>query len=89
MVGMLLTAVFAEDVGLIYGEFTTLGIHFLCLVIVGSFAFVGSLALYWITDQLITLRVSPEEEHDGLDISQHGEFFGESPAPLVSGQREK
>ncbi len=88
MVGMLLTAVFAEDVGLIYGEFTTLGVHFLCLLIVGSFSFIGSLVLYWVTDQLITLRVSPEEERDGLDISQHGEFSGESPMPLPIGQRE-
>ncbi len=89
MVGMILTAVFADDVGVIHGEYTTMGMHLLCLLIVGSFAFFGSLALYWVTDQLITLRVTPEQEREGLDISQHGEFFGERPATALIDQSKR
>ncbi len=89
MVGMILTAVFADDVGVIHGEYTTMGMHLLCLLIVGSFAFFGSLALYWVTDQLITLRVTPEQEREGLDISQHGEFFGETPATSLIEQSKR
>jgi Amt family ammonium transporter len=38
-----------------------------------AYAFVVSLALAWIVDKAIGLRVSEEEEYVGLDISQHGE----------------
>ncbi len=38
-----------------------------------TYAFVVSLALAWIVDKAIGLRVSEEEEYVGLDISQHGE----------------
>jgi Amt family ammonium transporter len=34
---------------------------------------VGSLILYKIVDVLVGLRVSVEEEREGLDISEHGE----------------
>lgn len=77
MVGMVLTAVFADDVGLIYGHYGLVVSHILSLVVVGSFSFLGSYALYWITDKIIPLRVSEDEEREGLDLSQHGEFFGE------------
>jgi len=43
------------------------------LVGVSAFAFFGSLLLLKITDMISTLRVSPEEELAGLDISQHDE----------------
>jgi Amt family ammonium transporter len=78
IVGMMLTAVFADDVGLMYGQYQTLTAHFLSLLIVGSFSFLGSLAIYWITDRIIPLRVTTQEEVQGLDRSQHGEFFGEA-----------
>ncbi len=42
-------------------------------MLVSVFAFVGSLLLYKVTDLIIPLRVTPEEEHEGLDLSQHGE----------------
>jgi Amt family ammonium transporter len=38
-----------------------------------AYAFVVSIALAWIVDKAIGLRVSEEEEYVGLDISQHGE----------------
>jgi Amt family ammonium transporter len=33
----------------------------------------GSLILYWLVNLLIGLRVSVEQEREGLDISEHGE----------------
>jgi Amt family ammonium transporter len=74
---MVLTAVFADEQGLIYGQYELIINHILCLVIVGGFSFLGSYALYWITDLIIPLRVTEEEEREGLDRSQHGEWFGE------------
>jgi len=75
IVGMLLTAVFANDVGLIHGEVTTFLYHLLALVIVGVFTFGGSLLLYKITDMLVPIRISPHGEKIGLDISQHDESY--------------
>ena len=37
------------------------------------FSFLGSWVLYKITDLIIPLRVSTEQESVGLDLSQHGE----------------
>lgn len=74
IVGMILTAVFAKDKGgLITGETTLLINHIIALVGVSVFTFFGSYALYWITDRITPLRVRPEDEERGLDISQHNE----------------
>lgn len=71
--GMIATAIFAKEVGLIYGETTTFFNHLIALAIVSVFAFTGSAALYYITNLLTPLRVQPEMEESGLDLSQHGE----------------
>jgi ammonium transporter, Amt family len=73
IVGMLATGLFAEKVGLIYGDPTIFLRHVAATLLVGAFSFFGSYALYWITDALITIRVRPEQEEQGLDLSQHGE----------------
>ncbi|MCL4548903.1 MAG: ammonium transporter [Bacteroidetes bacterium] len=73
IVGMILTGVFAKNVGLIHGETHTFLIHMVALVIVSVFTFGGSYLLYMITDRILPMRVSKEEEIEGLDISQHGE----------------
>ena len=73
MVGMVLTGVFAKGVGLTSGQTRTFGYHLLALVIVSAYSFLGSFALYKITDLLIPLRVTKEQEAAGLDLSQHGE----------------
>ena len=73
MVGMVLTGVFAKDVGLINGNWRTFGVHLFALVVVTAFAFIGSWLLYRIVDTLWPMRVSPDAEIDGLDLSQHGE----------------
>ena len=38
-----------------------------------SISIVGTLALLFLVDKTIGLRVSAEEEATGLDLSQHGE----------------
>ncbi|MGE0771525.1 MAG: ammonium transporter [Cyclobacteriaceae bacterium] len=73
IVGMILTAVFAKDVGLVYGQFETFKFHMLALVIVGLFTFIGSYAIYKVTGLMTRLRVSAEDEKLGLDLSQHSE----------------
>lgn len=75
IVGMLATAVFAKEVGLIHGEYTTFLYHLLALVIVSAFTFGGSLLMYKITDMIVPLRISPHGEKIGLDISQHDESY--------------
>ena len=73
IVGMLLTAVFAKEVGLIYGETQTFLYHLLGLLIVSVFCFFGSYLLYMIVDRVLTMRVREDQEERGLDLSQHGE----------------
>lgn len=73
IVGMLLTGVFAKDVGLLYGETTTFLYHLLALFLVGMYSFIGSLLIFKITGRITKLRVTKEEEQVGLDISQHAE----------------
>jgi Amt family ammonium transporter len=73
MVGMLMTGIFAKDVGLTSGHVSTFLFHVLALVIVAVFTFGGSWLLYKLTDMVIPLRVTHEQEHTGLDLSQHGE----------------
>jgi ammonium transporter, Amt family len=73
IVGMLLTAVFAKDVGLIHGHIHTFLMHLSALAIVSVFTFGGSYILYKITDMFFPLRVTKEEEDYGLDLTQHGE----------------
>lgn len=75
IVGMLATAVFANEVGLIHGQTTTFLFHLLALVIVSIFTFGGSLLMYKITDLIVPLRISPHGEKIGLDISQHDESY--------------
>jgi Amt family ammonium transporter len=73
IVGMLLTAVFASEVGLIYGETTTWYNHLIALVITSVYCFGGSYMLYFIVDKLLSMRVREDQEDRGLDQSQHGE----------------
>ncbi len=73
IVGMLLTAVFASEVGLIYGETTTFLYHLLALLITTVFCFGGSYLLFMIVNALLTMRVREDQEEVGLDMSQHGE----------------
>jgi Amt family ammonium transporter len=82
MTGMLLTGVFAHrninphnvtGNGLFFGETHLFLVQLVAMIGVSIFAFFGSLLLLKITDMIHPLRVTPEEERVGLDISQHGE----------------
>ena len=73
IVGMLLTAVFAKQVGLIYGQTDTFLYHLLGLVLVSVYCFFGSYLLYMFVDRVLTMRVREDQEERGLDLSQHGE----------------
>jgi Amt family ammonium transporter len=75
MVGMLMTGLFAKDVGLMSGHAYTFLVHCGALVFVAAFSFSGSWILYRVTDLIIPLRVSVEQEEVGLDQSQHGEVM--------------
>lgn len=73
MVGMLLTGIFAKDVGLIYGDPTIFLYHVVALIVVGAFTFGGSYMLYKLTNLILPMRVTELQEERGLDITQHGE----------------
>lgn len=75
IIGMILTGVFAKDVGLIAGETKTFYNHLIALLLVMAYCFVASFALYWISNFTRPIRVSAEDESLGLDLSQHGEHI--------------
>ena len=86
MVGMIMTGIFASkgvnaavvDEGLAYGSFTLFNTHLIALVIVSAFAFFVSYAILYVTNLIVPLRVSEEDEKVGLDVSQHDEFLVEA-----------
>lgn len=73
IMGMILTAVFADKVGLIYGGYHDFFLSMQALFIVSIFTFGGAFLLYKLTNMIIPLRVTEESERIGLDISQHDE----------------
>ena len=82
MVGMFLTGIFANTAintanttgnGLFFGETKLFVIQTLTLLGVAVAVFIASFILLKITDLITPLRVSEEEELEGLDLSQHGE----------------
>jgi Amt family ammonium transporter len=75
IVGMIATGVFADKVGLIHGDPTIFLRHLAAIVIVGVYSLAGSWLIYKACDAVITLRVRPEQEDAGLDISQHAESY--------------
>lgn len=73
IVGMIMTGIFAKDVGLFYGETKTFFLHMGALFGISLFCLIASYALYVVADFLVPMRVSETEEDEGLDLSQHGE----------------
>jgi ammonium transporter, Amt family len=73
-VGLFATAAVNPVVsGLFFGNPMQLGIQAVAVLIVAAFAFFGSYLLLRLVDVISPLRVSPQEEDEGLDLSQHGE----------------
>jgi len=61
--------------GLLYGGgFAQLSVQALGIVACGGFVFITSYAVFALLKATIGLRVKPEHELDGLDISEHGVY---------------
>jgi ammonium transporter, Amt family len=81
MIGMVLTGVFASKAvnpaistnGLFFGESSLFWAQIIGLIGSVAYTFVVAFILLRVTNAISKLRVSPEEEELGLDISQHGE----------------
>jgi Amt family ammonium transporter len=86
-VGMIMTAIFAQSGGLIHGDAHLFFTHLLALAIVSSFVFCGSYIVFKVTDLIIPLRVTDEQEEVGLDLSQHGESLDGGLAMLKGGAK--
>ena len=75
--------------GLFYtGSFKQLGDQAIGVVVVFAFVFVVSYSAFWVIKKTYGLRVTPEEENAGLDISEHGMYgYPEQfiPAPEMVG----
>ena len=78
--GVLATGIFATTMvnpngpnGLFYGNPHQFLLQAFGLLVVGTFSFAGAYALLRLTNLITPLRVTPEEEAEGLDITQHGE----------------
>ncbi|MFN4085264.1 MAG: ammonium transporter [Spirosomataceae bacterium] len=86
MVGMVFTGIFATsginsnvaEQGLFFGETSLFLKHMLALVLVSAFAFLMSFVVLKITDLIVPMRVTEEDETIGLDKSQHDESLLEA-----------
>ena len=79
-VGALLTGVFATTTvnsagkdGLLYGNPQQLLIQIAAVALTYVFAGVGTFVILKIVDAVVGLRLKPEVEFNGMDISDHGE----------------
>jgi Amt family ammonium transporter len=80
MLGTFATGLFASTAinaagpnGLFFGNPALVVAQLIGIVVVASFAFVGSYVLLRVINVFTPVRVSPKEEDAGLDLSQHGE----------------
>lgn len=80
IVGMICTAIFAKQGGLITGQTSLFLYHLLALVIVIAFTFIGSWSIYKTINFILPMRVTDTNEELGLDISQHRESVFETTA---------
>jgi Amt family ammonium transporter len=78
--GILATGLFASTAinphganGLFFGNAAQLGIQGITVLAVVVFTFIGTYVILRCVDAAVGLRVSPEEEAIGLDLSQHNE----------------
>ncbi|UMB53666.1 ammonium transporter [Lutibacter sp. A64] len=70
--GTLLVGVFAVDGGLLYGGgFSLLGVQAIGVLAIGAWAAGMAFVVLFILKKTIGLRVTKEEEVDGLDIHEH------------------
>ncbi len=80
MLGTIATGIFASTAinavgpnGLAYGNPDLLAVQCLGVAVVAAFAFVGSYVLLRVINRFVPLRARPEEEKQGLDVTEFGE----------------
>jgi ammonium transporter, Amt family len=80
IVGALLTGVFATTAvnaagadGLLYGNPGQVMKQVIAIVATIIYSFVASMVILFVTDKLVGVRVSEDDEQVGLDLSQHSE----------------
>lgn len=88
-IGALLTGVFANPAigfyfdgatpaaGLLYGNPAQLGIQSLSVLLAIGWAVAGTVVCYFVVRIFMKVRVEPQEEVIGLDLTQHGEKQGD------------
>ncbi|HEV7458369.1 MAG TPA: ammonium transporter [Roseococcus sp.] len=90
IVGAILTGVFATGMlykpddaegalaysGWLYGNAEMLWIQVKSVLVTIAFSAIGTFILLKIVDVIVGLRVTEEEEREGLDVTQHGERLG-------------
>jgi Amt family ammonium transporter len=75
MLGTLAVGIFHEKDGLIFsGEINLLKVQLIGVVTVGIFTFLFSLIIWLAIKLTFGLRVSPQEEIEGLDLGEHGQL---------------
>lgn len=82
MVGMILTGVFATKAvntagndGLFYGNFSFFLTQLKAMALAVTYSFVVSFAIFKFINFILPLRVTSEEEEEGLDATQHNEKY--------------
>ena len=80
MLGVLMPGILATTVinpkgrnGLAYGNPRQLLVQFIAMIVCAAFSFTLSFALLKLIDKVVGLRVKPEHEGIGLDLTQHRE----------------
>ena len=81
LLGAVLTGVFAlEEIGnapgAVDGNFWQVWIQIEGVLAVGAWSALGTVVILYVIRIFTTLRVTPEQEVEGLDYSQHGEAIG-------------
>jgi Amt family ammonium transporter len=71
MWGAIATGIFATGVGLITGNLTQLSVQVIAVVSTMAYAVVATWIILKFVDAILGLRVTPDEEAIGLDISLH------------------
>lgn len=59
--------------GLLYGNSGLVASQVIAVLVVAAYSFVGSFLLLKLINVFSPLRVSPEEEEQGLDLAEYGE----------------
>ena len=59
--------------GLIRGGYHFFAMQFVSVTITVVYSFLFSLAALWLINKVTAVKVSQEEEEEGLDMSLHGE----------------